>query len=212
MEMELKNIIEKIKAEGVEEADKQASTITEEAEKKAKKIIEDAEAKKTKLLKEAKKESEKLKANGEEALRQASRDVLLVLRERIVELFNKITEKEVGNELSPDVLAQMIVKAVEDLRKTGDVNVEVLLSEKDKDNVEKKVFSTLKKEAAEGLTLKVSPRVEKGFLIGEKDAQLYYDVTDGALWVRAFLYRPLLEFLPASQRPWKHLLPRPFHF
>ena len=181
MEMELKNIIEKIKAEGVEEADKHASTIVEEAEAKAKKIIEEAETKKAKLIKEAQKESEKLKTNGEEALRQASRDVLLVLRERIVELFNKITEKEVGNELSPDILGQMMVKAVEDLRKTGDVNIEVLLSEKDKDEVEKKVFDALKKEAKKGLTLKVSPRVERGFLIGEKDAQLYYDVTDGAI-------------------------------
>ena len=179
--MELKNIIEKIKSEGVEEAEQKDSKIVKEAEQKASKIVKEAEEKKKDIIEQAKKEADKLKTNGEEALRQASRNVLLSLKEKITDLFNKVTEKKIGEELSPDALSQIIVKAIQDIKKTGEANIEVLLSEKDKDEVEKAVFSALKKEVSEGVTVKVSPRVEKGFLIGEKGTQMYYDVTDAAI-------------------------------
>ncbi|MFH1553231.1 MAG: V-type ATP synthase subunit E [Candidatus Omnitrophota bacterium] len=188
MEMDLKNIIEKIKEEGVFEADKKAAEIVEEASKKAKDIIQTALKEKEDIIKNAAKEAEKLTKNGEEAVRQASRDVLLSLREDIVALFDRLTKKDVAEQLSPDVLKDMIVRLVESVTEHKQFDIEVLLSKKDKDVLDRVLFDALKQEAKKGVTLKVSPGIEHGFRIGEKGGTSYYDFTDEAIAEAFALY------------------------
>jgi V/A-type H+-transporting ATPase subunit E len=179
MEMELKTIIEKIKQEGVGEAEKKAADMIKEAEAKGKGIIE--EAKKKAILKEAERDATALKKNGQEAVKQASRDVLLSLREKIVDLFDIIIKKEVAAQLSPAVLKEMIVKLAKSFTKGQELDVEVLLSDRDKKSLEEELFSALKKEIKKGITIKVSPKIERGFRIGQKDKESYYDFTDEAI-------------------------------
>ena len=73
MAMDLKNIIERIKEEGVDEAQKKAGDIIAQAETKAAATIADAEEKKKGIIDEAGAEALKLKASSEEAMRLASR-------------------------------------------------------------------------------------------------------------------------------------------
>ncbi len=181
MKIELKNIIEKIKTEGVEEADRQAGKIVEDAEKRASQIIAGAESKAKNTLLDAKKETEKLKANGEEAVRQAARNVLLSLKEKIVELFDKIIKKETQKALTTDIIKEMLVKLVGDFAKSKDLAVEVLLNEKDKEELEKSLFAALNQETKKGVSIKASPSIENGFRIGVKGEEIYYDFTDEAI-------------------------------
>lgn len=181
MAMDLKNIIERIKEEGVDEAQKKAGDIIAQAETKAAATIADAEEKKKGIIDEAGAEALKLKASSEEAMRLASRDVLLGLRENIVTLFDKIIKRDVAEELSPDVMKEMIIRLVEKFRESGETEVEVLLSDKDKDALEETLLKDLKKEMKKGVELKVSSSMEHGFRIGEKDGNTYYDFTDEAI-------------------------------
>ena len=50
MEMELNHIIEKIKSEGVQEADSKAKEIVKDAESKASQIIKDAQVQSQKII------------------------------------------------------------------------------------------------------------------------------------------------------------------
>jgi len=202
MEMDLQHIIDKIKEEGVGEAEKTASGIIERAKKEEKAIIDGAETEKDDIIDKARQEADRLKKNGEEAIRQASRDVLLALRERILALFDKVMKKEVTKQLSTDVLKDMIVRLVENFREKGEIEVEVLLSKKDKTDLEQVLFKHLKGEIAKGVTLKVSPGIEKGFRIGEKDKNAYYDFTDDAIAeaFKTFLNPKVTEILNSEKK------------
>ena len=59
MEAQLDSLIERLKNEGVDEAQKQSKTILDEANKQASKIIADAKAEKEAMLKQGKEETEK---------------------------------------------------------------------------------------------------------------------------------------------------------
>jgi V/A-type H+-transporting ATPase subunit E len=181
MAMDLKNIIERIKEEGVDEAQKKAGDIIAQAENKAAATIAAAEEKKNDIIEKARAEALKLKANSEEAMRQASRDVLLGLRENIIVLFDKVIKRDVAEELSPDVMKEMIIRLVEKFKESGETEVEVLLSDKDKNSLEETLLKDLKKEMKKGVELKASSSMEHGFRIGEKDGNTYYDFTDEAI-------------------------------
>lgn len=197
MEVDLKNIIEKIKTEGVDEAQKQAGDIVAKAEAKAKEVMDSAQKQKAALIESAKAEAARMKANGEEAMRQASRNVLLGLRQNIIALFDKVVKTKVGEALSPDVVKEMVVRLVEKFNESGKTEVEVLLSSQDKKELEKTLFTALQTEVARGVTLKASAGMEHGFRIGEKDSNAYYDFTDDAIEevFKSYLNKRLSEIL-----------------
>ena len=98
METELKSLIEKIKKEGVEESEKEANIIIKQAEEKAQKIIASAQEEKKSLLKDAERKIQSLKKNTEKAMKQAARDVLLTLRERVTDFFDRIVKEKIAKE------------------------------------------------------------------------------------------------------------------
>ncbi|MDP8258393.1 MAG: hypothetical protein P9L90_03100 [Candidatus Aadella gelida] len=181
MEMDLKGIIEKIKEEGVSEADKKAEEIISGAETKAKSIIKETEEKKDKILKKAAEEADKLRKNADESVKQASRDAMLALKASLIGLFDTVIKEEVSKELNPDILKETIVNFVDKFGDSEHTSLEILLNEKDKKSLEKTLFARFKDRMKTEVTLKVSPSVEKGFRIGEKGSNSYYDVTDDAV-------------------------------
>ncbi|MGB3112891.1 MAG: V-type ATP synthase subunit E [Candidatus Omnitrophota bacterium] len=202
MEMELKTIIEKIKQEGVGEAEKKAAHIIETAQAGAKRVLDQAREERAAIIKKAEQEAAKLRDNGEKALSQASRDVLLSLREQIIELFDKVVKREVAAQLTPDVLKEMILKLVEKFEKEEKLDLEILLSKKEKKDLEEAVFSALKGEMKKGVTIKISPVIEHGFFIGEKDKGSYYDFTDEAIAeaFMAYLNPKIVDILAAEKK------------
>lgn len=202
MEMELKGIIEKIKTEGVTEAEKQATQIVTEAEDKAKKTIQDAETQKDAIISGAQDEAKKLKSSSEEAMRQASRNVLLGLRESIIALFDKVIKKEVAENLSAQVMKDMIVRLVDKFNESGETDIEVLLSKEEKQQLEGVLLKALKSEVAKGVTLKASSSLEHGFRIGIKDSNAYYDFTDEAIEeaFKIYLNKRLVEILTPGKK------------
>jgi len=181
MEMELNSLIDKIKTEGVQQAEQDARNIIKQAEAKAKEIIEAAEHKSADAVKKAESEANDFKKSSEKALKQAARDVLLTLRARVTDFAERIVQGKVTDSLTPEMLKEIIVKAVENFSKGNDTTIEVLLNEKDRDKLEKAVFGDIKKEAKEYLKLKESKSVKKGFRIGEKGKESYFDFTDEAI-------------------------------
>ncbi len=188
MEMDLSNLIEKIKAEGVSEAQKQASDITENASKEARAILEKAKKEKEHILKQAQQGTEALKKNTEETLRQAAANTILSLKERITELFDKVLKGTVEAQLSDGILKDVITKAIETLREKGAPELEIILSERDQARLEKIVLSGFSQAAQKGITFKVSPSVDKGFKIQQKGKDFYYDFTSDAISEALALY------------------------
>lgn len=202
MEMDLKHIIEKIKTEGVGEAEQKADRIVQAAKTKAKKTIEEAREEKEEIIAAAGKDAERLKKNAEEAIKQASRDAILALKESIIALFDRILKGDIAGQLTPEVLKEMILIMVKNLTADKQFDVEVLLNEKDKTVLDKLFFDALKKDVKKGVTLKVSPGVEHGFRIGEKGGSSYYDFSDEAIAeaFRTYLNPKIASILEAGNK------------
>ena len=181
MEMKLDGLIKKIKEEGVEEAKRASENIIKEAKEKAARIIDEARNTKASLIEEGREEAGNLKKSGEEALRQASRDVLLSLRQSITELLGRLIKAQVSEGLSPESMKKIIPKVIENFKKEEGFDIDILLAEQDKRHLESALLKSLKDEFKKGVTFKVSPNVEKGFRIGEKGKNFYYDFTDEAI-------------------------------
>lgn len=188
METQLDNLIQKIRQEGVEEAKKKSKEIIKDAERRAEEIIEDAERKKAAIMKDGQRDTANLRKSGEEVLRQASRDIILSLRQRIVELFDSVLKKDVSEGLSSENLKKIITRIIENFKKDEGLDIEILLSKQDKKGLEEALLRSLKDEFRKGITFKVSSGIEKGFRIGEKDKNFYYDFTDDAITEALKLY------------------------
>lgn len=200
MEMELKGLIEKIKKDGVLEAEKKSQTIIQEASKKAKDIISSAENQAKTIVQEAEQEALKLKKLSEDSINQSTRDMLLMLKQKIVNVFDTVLKREVSNQMRTTALQEAIVKLVENFKKEGMLEIEILLGEKDKKEVQEILFDALTSEMRKGITIKISPEIEAGFRIGEKDGNYYYDFTDEAVAeaLKQYLNPKLIKILDSE--------------
>jgi len=181
MEMNLNSVIEKIQTDGVNKAEEQASVIIKEAEAKAADIVSSAKQQKDETIKKAEKLANEFKVNGEAAVRQAARDVIIALRAQMEALLDSIIKKEVSAGLTPDVLKDIITKLVTSSIEREDVDLEILLGEKDKHALRETLGALLQGDLKKGVTIKVSPTLKKGFRIGKKGKNEYYDFSDDAI-------------------------------
>jgi V/A-type H+-transporting ATPase subunit E len=179
MESKLEHLIEKIKSDGIAEAEKSAAEIIENARKEAEGIIKKARADAEQIIADARKEADKLKTNAESALKQASRDTVLVTKEKLLKLFDAAFKRELGSALSPEFVKDLIIKIVDSWGR--DKQLEVLVSEKDLQQLQDLVFSQSRAQLKETVTIKVDKGISKGFRVGLKDSNVYYDFTDESI-------------------------------
>lgn len=195
MEMRLDGLIEKIKEEGVQEAKRKFEKIILEAEEKKKTIIKEAEERAGIIIKEAQAQAAKLKDNSQKAIIQAVRDVTLSLKEEIKNLFDTTLKKEIQHTLSDDFIRELILKILEAWSKDRGAGFEISLSQQDKERLEKRILSKLKEELRRGITFRINPNINKGFRMGLKGEDFYYDFTDEAIleilkeYLRPFIVR-----------------------
>ena len=181
MEMQLDKLIEKIKQDGIEESNKQSQQILKQAEDKKEAIIKQAQMKADLILKEAKDETGKLKDNAHKAIDQAVRDAVLNSKEKIKSLFEAFLKKEIQQTLDQNFMRELIVKIAESWIKDKGAELEVSLSQQDKQKLEKLVIGGMQKELAKGLTFKVNSNVNKGLYISTKGEDFHYDFTDESI-------------------------------
>ena len=205
MEMELNNLIDKIKREGVQEAQKDADKVLAAAREKAREIIEAAETRKADIIKDGQMQAKNFKNSAEEAVKQAARDVLLALRGRVTELFGRVVKDRTSRELTADVLKEIIASAVRNFRKGGALDIEVLVAKNDRDKLQKSLFTALAKDLKARLTVTGTSGIEKGFRIGEKGKDSYFDFTGEAIAesFTRYLNPRLVETLNIGRHPGK---------
>jgi len=193
MDAKLDTLIEKLKTEGIEAARQQSDDIIDKAKKDAEQIVKKAKTDVESLVKQAETKALEFQRNSEAAIQQASRDMVLVLEEKIINLFNKTLKAKVEKSLSEDLIKSLISKIAEQIKPDGVVDIQI--SDSDKSDLMKVLQSGLKDTLKNDFEIKVSNRINKGFRIGIKDEDVYYDFTDESI------ASSLLEFLnPTLQK------------
>jgi len=176
----LSDLIQKIKSEGIEEAERKSEEIIKEARLAASEILNKARHNAASITEEAEESIRKKESISKIALEQAARDIILSIRTSITEIFDSLIKKQYQNVLSGKTLETVLFKLIEGWQKSemGDTDIELLLSESDKNTLLEGFLSKLNEEIKTGIELKVHPDIEGGFRIGMKGGNVYYDFTD----------------------------------
>lgn len=182
MDVQLQELIDKIKKDGIASAETESAKIIAEAEKKAEKIVADANEKAAEITKKAKTETERMEKAGEEAIMQAGRNMLLSFKDSIISELDGLIKAEIENVQTKELLLKLIPETVKEWAKKSEVSeLSVLLSEKDLKSLESALVSELKSEISKGLEIKPDKTLSSGFRIGVKDGAAYYDYSAESL-------------------------------
>ncbi len=201
MDVNLENLIEKVKKEGVEEARQEADKIISEARSRKEEIIREAEKESEDIIKESKKKAEEFRVNSEKSVRQAARNVILSVREKLMEMFDSILKQEVDEALNSQVLADILSNLITRWNDKKEENLEVLVNEDEKDKVEKLVLSRVKDKAKRKFVIKSSFAINKGFQIGVEGSDTHYDFSDeGIIEALAVFLNPSLSSMISAQK------------
>ena len=177
MDVQLQELIDKIKSEGVSAAEGKADEIVQAAERKAGEIVENAQADAARIIEDAKKRDEQSVQTGKDALIQAARDLLLSLQSRIVSLFDAVARQEIREALSGDALESAISTLIGSWTSEEVSDINVLLQESDLKAIEQSLRAKLAQELQSGLEIKVGSGITGGFRISVKDGSAYYNFT-----------------------------------
>ena len=176
MEVQLQELIEQIKKEGVEAASAESETILKNAKAEADKIIADAKAEADKILADAKLKNERMVKSSEDLIRQAGRNLLISFRESVTKELNAILSESVNTVYSSEKLAEIIINAIESWSAKPDAeNITVVLNSESLKLIEETVLAGIKEKMISGVTLKANDNFDGGFRISAKDGSAYYD-------------------------------------
>ena len=182
MDVQLQELIDKIKKDGVAAAEKDAAKIVADSEKKAEAIIEEAQSKAAEIIKSAQSETKKMEKASEEAIIQAGRNMLLSFKDALINEFEGLVKDGTEKALSKDVLTKLVPETVKAWAKNADASeLSVLLSEKDLKALEKSLSTSLKAEIKKGLEIKPDSTLTAGFRIGVKNGAAFYDYSAESL-------------------------------
>ena len=147
-----------------------------DAEKKAASILDEAQKKSDDMIKNAKTEIARLEKASDDAVVQASRNMLLGFRDSLIAELNGIVQAETAKAYSKDLLKTLVPETVKAWSKNAEASeLSVLLSEKDCKELEDELKSALKAEIAKGLEVKADKSLAAGFRIGVNNGAAYYD-------------------------------------
>lgn len=176
MEIQLQELINQIKKDGVEAAETQAEAIIDAAKAEADKIISAAKLEADKLIANAKAENEKTVKSGEDAIRQAGRNLLISFRESVSRELNAVAGDNVAAIYSSDALTELIVRAIEAWTAKPEADdISVLLNSADLARFEEAILAQLKAKMLTGVTLKANDNFDGGFRIAVNNGAVYYD-------------------------------------
>lgn len=182
MDVQLQELIDKIKKDGVATAEKQAAQIIDEAERKSEGIISEAQAKAADIIKSAKNETSRMEKASEEAIIQAGRNLLLSFKDSLIQELDSLIQSETEKSLSKDVLTQLVPQTVQEWAKKSDASeLSVLLSEKDLNALNSSFTQSLKAEISKGLEIKPDKTLTAGFRIGVNNGSAFYDYSAESL-------------------------------
>ncbi|NIZ39945.1 hypothetical protein PVA45_00205 [Entomospira entomophila] len=176
MEVQLQELIDKIKDNGVKAANSEKSRIIAEAEKKAKDIIHAAENKAKEIEKKAHEEAALNEARSREALQLAARDLILNISTKVTNLFNEILMKESSKSFDQPTVSALVSKALKSMGSEG--SYEIALNETDAKAFGEALKVELSSLAKGGITIKPTRNIDAGFRLIEKDSAISYEFTN----------------------------------
>ncbi|MDR1636691.1 MAG: V-type ATP synthase subunit E [Treponema sp.] len=202
MEIQLQELIDKIKRDGIDSASGEASRLKAQAEAEARRIVEAANREAEAIVAKAKSDSERFEKAGIAALEQASRNLVLAFKGEIQAILDKITVRETAEAYGEDTLKSALPDLVKGWAGKGADSLDLILSEGQLGKLESFFREKLAAELKKGLELKPSRSLNAGFRIANKDGSAYYDFSAESVaeLLSAYLNPRLAEILKSQTK------------
>ena len=202
MDIQVQELITKIKKDGIESASQEAAQLKREAETEAKQIVEAAQKEAADIIARGKQEAERSERAGIAALEQASRNLLLAFKGEVQALLDKVVAQELNASYSNDVLKTVLPNLVTAWGTKGSDSLAVLLPEASLNQLQAFFNEKLASELKKGLELRSDRNLAGGFRIAYKDGSAYYDFSADSVaeMLCAYLNPHLAEILKTSAK------------
>lgn len=182
MEVQLQELVEKIRKDGVESADAKAREIIRDAESHASSILETAKKEAEEIVKKAGEDAARAEKASVSAISQAGRNLLLSFRDAITRELDSIVKSETAKAYNSEILKELVPSVVKAWIANGSGGeISAILSPADASKLEGFMLSALKTELSNGLVIGSNSAVTGGFRIGTKDGAAYYDFSAEAV-------------------------------
>ena len=203
MEIQLQELIDKIKKDGIESASDEANKLKSEAEAEAARIVAAARKEAEDIISKGKADAERSEKAGKAALEQASRNLVLAFKGEIEVLLDKIVSSAVGSAYGEDTLKAILPELFKSWASKSDAStLDLLLSEADLTKLKSWATSALAAELKKGVELKSDRNLGAGFRIANKDGSAYYDFSAESVaeLLSAYLNPQLAELITSSTK------------
>jgi len=178
MDVQLKELIDRINDDGIRKAEENASRIIADAENQATEILAKAQDDAKSLKRDAQDEAQRAERNGTEALKQAGRDLVITLKAEIENLFNNVLTAEIAGILDGDLLSEAVVSAIGSLADSESDGLDVLLPESKLKALHDGIVAKLASTMSAGVEIKPFKDLDAGFRIVKKDGSAFFDFSD----------------------------------
>ena len=205
MDIQVQELINKIKKDGIETASQEAARIKLEAETEAKQIVEAARKEAADIIAKGKRDAERSEKAGNAALAQASRNLVLVFKGEIQALLDKLFNDQLVTSYNTDVLKAVLPDLLKNWGVKKVDSLAVLLPEASLGKLQAYFKGKLAAELKKGLELKSDHNISAGFRIVNKDGSAYYDFSTESVaeMLSAYLNPSLAEIFKSSVKETK---------
>ena len=180
MQNKLQELTEKLYNEGLSKGKQEGEEILAKAKVQAEDIVAKAHAEAAAIVAAAKKDAEDLRTKVQSDLKMAANQSVAATKKDIETLVvAKMTEAEVKNALtSADFVKEVILAVAKGFNTEEPVDLEVVLPEALKKNLEGFVTKELSKALKGNVEASFSKKIAGGFTIGPKDGGYFISFTD----------------------------------
>jgi V/A-type H+-transporting ATPase subunit E len=181
MDIQLQELIEKIKKDGVEAAQADAAKLRAGAEAEAAKIVDEAKKQAGNIVAQGEADRVRSEKAGVAAVEQASRNLVLAFEAEIQGLLDRIVKDAVASSYSADVVKDVLPDLIKNWAAKNTDSLDVVLSGDDLKKLDDGFKSRLASQLKGGVDFKVGKSLEGGFHIAEKDGSAFYDFSAEAV-------------------------------
>jgi V/A-type H+-transporting ATPase subunit E len=180
MDSKIQQLTETIYNEGVEKAREEADAILKEAKEKAEQIEKDAQKKADKIVEDANGKSEELKKQVDSEIKMTLNQAVSAMKQEITSLITMQVIQPSVKELfsNSDYLKNLISDVVKGWMDKEDFDLNVILPESEREDLEKFFKNNLADELNKGLEVSFTKNLKSGFKIGPSDGSYVISFTD----------------------------------
>ena len=202
MEIQVQELIDKIKKDGIKAASDDASRVKAEAQAEARRMVEAAKKEADDLISRSRQDAERSEKAGIAALEQASRNLVLAFKDEIQALLNKIISEHVSADYGEETLKAALPDILKLWAEKGTDNLSLILPENTLSNIKTFFNEKLIAELWKGVELKSNRKLPSGFHISNREGSVYYDFSAEAVagLLSTYLNPKLAEILKNTSK------------